>query len=410
MFGGGTATGRFVLGNKTIKRNEEVKNKDKYVVFESEIYDKIKENYWEVISDENLSNIYLLAIDKITNQSHSLKTHDKAGVELLMTQVLKDIQQDKKKEFSAVLGDMVLANLNPMGRSRLYSQKEEKSLSNTVNNVNPSENHLENLGVEKGASDTEIKKAYETKIKEATTTAEKTKIEKSYEVVKDTESRKVYEVSGVEPTIEYKLMTPEVFYMHLTKFSPTTMDEMMRVTAKVNKGTTLDTLILDMRGNIGGAIDGLPYFLGPFIGNDQYAYQFYHQGEKEDFKTKIGWQNSFVRYNKVVVLIDGESQSTAELMASVLKKYNVGILIGEKTKGWGTVEKVFPLDNQIADDEKFSLFLVHRVTLREDGQPVEGRGVEPNISIKDPDWKQQLMSKYNRADIVKAIEDIYKEK
>jgi len=70
---------------------------------------------------------------------------------------------------------------------------------------------------------------------------------------------------------------------------------------------------------------------------------------------------------------------------------------------------VFPIENQIADDEKFSLFLVHRVTLREDGQPIEGRGVEPNISIKDKNWKSQLMAKYNRNDIVKAIEEIYSE-
>jgi C-terminal processing protease CtpA/Prc len=148
--------------------------------------------------------------------------------------------------------------------------------------------------------------------------------------------------------------------------------------------------------------------LGPFIGQDSYAYQFYHQGDKVDFKTKTGWLNSMVRYKKVVVLIDENSQSTAEVTAAALKKYNVGAIVGTTTKGWGTVERVIPLDNQIAKDEKYSIFLVHHVTLRDDGMPIEGRGVDPQISIKDPNWKKELMERFNDAELVKAVEEIYK--
>jgi len=192
----------------------------------------------------------------------------------------------------------------------------------------------------------------------------------------------------------------------MKKFSPTTFDEMVRVFDKVKGKAGVNSLILDLSGNIGGAIDGLPYFLGPFIGNDQYAYQFLHQGEKQDFKTKIGWMDSLIQYKKVVVMADGQSQSTAELMASVLKKYNVGVLVGRKTKGWGTVERVFPLTTKIADNETYSVFLVHTLTLREDGLPVEGNGVEPHISLDDKTWKKQLMDRYNTQSIVDSIVDI----
>jgi carboxyl-terminal processing protease len=176
---------------------------------------------------------------------------------------------------------------------------------------------------------------------------------------------------------------------------------------KVNdKGPDLDILIFDLRGNIGGAIDQLPYFLGPFIGFDNYAYQFYQQGKKDDFKTTTGWLDSMVRYKKVVVLIDEKSQSTAEVTAAVLKKYNVGVLVGNTTKGWGTIEKVFPIDNQIKTDEKFSLFLVHHVTIGDEGQPIEGRGVAPNISIKDPNWKNELFRRFGSQEIVDQVATI----
>jgi len=393
------------LGIWKIKKAENI-ILDKYLAFSLEIYDQVQVNYWEKISDEQLSNVFLLAVNKLNGKTNTLTSKDKKGVEILINDL--ELGEEKKKEFFTTLGDMVLANLKPFGRSRLYAQKDEKALSNAVNNVEPGTDRFATLGIDKNADDKKIAEAYVEKNKEATTATQKAEVKKAYEVLKDEPARKVYAVSGAEPTIEYKLIDPQIFYVHLTKFSPTTLEEFARVTEKVDKGEVLDTLIFDLRGNIGGAIDGLPYFLGPFIGMDTYAYQFYHQGEREDFKTKIGWMKSLLRYNKVIILIDENSQSTAEVMAATLKKYNVGVVVGTTTKGWGTVEKVYSLKNQIADDETYSIFLVNRVTLRDDGQPIEGRGVDPQISTKDPNWKKELLKKYNYPGIVRAVEEIYK--
>jgi len=376
-------------------------SKDKYQDFVSEVYDKIQSNYWEKISDKDLSNLFLLAANKVSNKNLNLNSQDKKGVlELIKT-------METKENISGVV-DVIMANLQPFGRSRLYSLKEEKALTNTVNNVNPSSDLTKTLGVGKSATDKEVAIAYEKKIKEVKTPEQVAEVKQAYKVLKNEDSRKIYAISGVEPTIDYKLLSPSIYYVHMTKFSPTSLDEFVRVMDKVNgKGEELDTLIFDLRGNIGGAIDGLPYFLGPFIGIDNYAYQFYQQGKKEDFKTVTGWLNSMVRYKKVVILIDENSQSTAEVMAGVLKKYNVGVVVGNTTKGWGTVERVIAIDHQIATDEKFSLFLVHHITLRDDGLPIEGRGVDPMISIKNASWKKELLQRFNSPQIVKAVEDIY---
>jgi C-terminal processing protease CtpA/Prc len=398
-----------VLGVTKIKKPEVSENKDKYVAFSLEIYDKIKENYWEKISDDELSNIFLLSVDRIGGLTHSLKSKDRVGVEKLIEEVNKDVPADKKKEFFATVGDFVLANLKPLERSRLYSQKDEISLNNTVNNINEGANHFESLGVSKSAGNEEIKKAFDKKIVEATTEAKKTEITKAYEVLKDEENRKIYDVSGAEPTIEYKLLTSNIFYVHLTKFSPNSLDEFVRVMNKTDSLKTVpNSLIFDLRDNIGGAIDQLPYFLGPFIGADNYAYQFYRQGEKEDFKTRTGWLNSLVKFKKVVILVNENSQSSAEVMAGVLKKYNVGLVVGKTTRGWGTVERVVPMETIIDEKEKFSLFLVHRVTLRDDGQPIEGRGVDPTIFITDPNWKKEFLSYYNNPELVEEVGKLVK--
>ena len=387
--------------------------KDEYVAFLSEVYDVIKTNYWDKITDEQLINIFVLGTEKLSGKPQIDKPKDKAGLYEMIAAVLNEAgDEQKKKDYTVQLADIALANLQPFGRSRLYSQKQEVDLKNRVENINPQINQYDILETNKEATTEELKKAFEEKsseLKKDTSPEAKDKlaqVSKAFEILSDEKNRQIYDQSGVEPTMEYKLLRPDIFYIHLNKFSPTTIEELVRVTGKVDKGESLNILIFDLRDNVGGAIDGLPYFLGPFIGIDQYAFQFYHQGEKEDFKTKIGWLPSLVRYKKVIVLINDQTQSSAEVMAATIKKYNVGILVGTTTKGWGTVERVFEIEKQINPEEKYSVFLVHRLTLREDGQPIEGRGVEPVININSPDWQKQLYAYFHYPELAQAIKEV----
>jgi len=412
-----STAGIFYFKSKKPKNNTEQsssrKIKDKYVAFLFEVYDTIQQNYWDKITDEQLVSLYVLGTEKLTEKKQEIRAKDQKSLEKLLSDKIKEInEEEKKKEFTVTLADIVLANLQPFGRSRLYSQKEEVDLKNRVENINPQTDQYGILGTKKDASPEELKKAFEQKdieLKEDTSPEAKDKlaaVNKAYEILSDEKNRAIYNQSGAEPTMEYKLLSPQIFYLHIKQFSPTTIEELLSVTQKVDKGETLNTLILDLRDNVGGAIDGLPYFLGPFIGNDQYAYQFFHQEVREDFKTKIGWLPTLIRYKKVVVLINENTQSSAEVMAAVLKKYNVGVLVGITTKGWGTVEKVFNLNGQFDPNAKYSAFLVHSLTLRDDNQPIEGKGVEPNINIKNKGWEDELTKQFSFPVLTQKVSEI----
>ena len=387
---------------------------DSYTVFIGEVYDTIKTNYWEKITDEQLTNIFVLALEKVSSSVlPEPKPKDlKSFQNVFESALIKQDSNDKKEEFLVQISDMVLANLQPFGRSRLYSQKQETDLKNKVENRNPEADQYQILGVDKAASADDINKTYAQKTRElkndqSPEAGQKlAALNQAYKTLSDADARKNYDASGVEPTMESRLITPEIFYVKMSVFSPTMVEELLRVTTKVDKGDQLHALILDLRGNVGGLIDGLPYFLGPFIGPDQYAYQFFHQGEKKDFKTVVGWLPSMIRYKKVVILIDQNSQSSAEVMAATLKKYNVGVTVGTTTKGWGTVEKVFELKNQVSEKNKYSVFLAHSLTLRDDGQPIESKGVDPAVSIKDKNWEQQLYRYYSYQPLVEAVKQV----
>ncbi|NCP17227.1 DnaJ domain-containing protein [Candidatus Kuenenbacteria bacterium] len=413
-------------GDKTAQNISLPTEKDIYLTFLDEIYGKIKTNYWKKITDAELTNLYRLALEKITNQPQTLLLNNQTGLDALLKKIMAEMDDSQKKEFGLNLATLVLTNLEPFGRGGLFSEKQTQELENTVQNIDPAVDLYQVLGIGREATEQQITENYQQKsqplkniaVDENKTAEEKqaaqeelTLLDRAYTTLKDQVNRQTYNQAGIETSVISKLISPGIFYIHLKKMSPTSFDEFQRAAdAMADQPASLNTLILDLRGNIGGSVDLMQWFLGPFIGPGNLAYEFFHQEEYQPFKTQFGWLASLVRYKKVVILIDAQVQSSAEVMAAALKKYNVGVLIGGKTKGWGTIEKIFPLDNQIDPAQKYSMFLAHSLTLREDNQPIESRGVDPTININDPDWDKQLLAYFNYPELVSAVKKIWNEK
>lgn len=351
IFSIGAAVGfaYFTKTQRLTQSTQEEKNTPK--AFLEESYDKIKNNFWDNISDAQLIELFKLAAEKNGSKPLSFKIESKEKLISEILSVQNDMSDEQKKKFIPTTLGTVLASLNPTGRSGLYTQKQEEQLKNLVENRNP-------------------------------------------------------ETGKVEPTIFSKIVIPGILYVQFKKFSPTSLDEFQKVFETYKDDTNLYGLILDLRGNIGGAIDGTAYFLGFFLGKNQYAYDFYKKGEYLPFKTPTDKLPSISKYKQVVLLVDNNTQSSAEMMAASLKKYHVGVVVGVPTKGWGTVERVFPLDNQISSEEKYSMLLVHSITLRDDNQPIEGRGVEPDINIKDANWEQQLFGYFRNPQLTTTVKQV----
>ncbi len=410
LLGAGFGYSLFVNTKSVSVFKTEEKNTSK--AFLSESYDKIKDNFWDNLTDAALIDLFRLSAEKngAGPLPPKIENKDKLITEILSAQNNLPAHQ-KEKFLPNVLGS-VLASLNPVGRSGLYTTKQEEQLKNTVENINPEKDLYKDLGLSRAASESAIKQAYLEKseeLKKQNTPEAKAEL-KSLTYAKDTltakETKERYDAKGIEPTIFSKIILPSVLYVQFKKFSPASLDEFVKVFETYKDNASLTSLIFDLRGNIGGAIDAAAYFLGYFIGKNQYAFDFYKKGEYLPFKTPTEKLPSVTKFKQMVVLVDNSTQSSAELMAVTFKKYHVGVVLGIPTKGWGTVERVFPLENQISKEEKYSIFLVHSITLRDDNQPIEGRGVEPDINIKDPNWQQSLFSYFRNPQLINAVTSI----
>lgn len=422
LLGSATFIGVKIYREKLLKKQQahlqavKAEVKDVYADFAAEVYDTITQNYWEKITDQDLSNLFLLASQKVASTTPlTLASPNKTGVEKLVIVATNGKTADEKKDIVSNIADVVLANLKPFGRSRLYTQKEETILQNEVNNVDTSKNMYEILEVSKTATQAEIDKGYKTqKNKFAGQNTAKAKeqlalVERAYETLKTPVRRQIYDQTGSEPSVLYKKLSADTFYVKFVRFTPTLIPEFQAAAKTVdNEPQTLHTLILDLRDNIGGAIDQLPYLLGPFVGQGQYAFSFFHQGEYTPYQTATGFIPELVRYKRVIVLINGQTQSSAEVMAGTLKKFNVGILVGSPTRGWGTIERVFPLKTVLDPKQSFSAFLVHTLTLADDNQPIEGRGVIPQINISNKNWQTELNAYYNDPGLAAEVKSLFK--
>ncbi|MFH1112116.1 MAG: S41 family peptidase [Patescibacteria group bacterium] len=385
-----------------------------YIGFLLDIFDQIKGNFWDKISDEQLTNLYKLGSEKLTGRAQAIKNNNRRGLQNMLEDIIPALDQVKQKEFTTTLADIVLANLTPANRSRLYTTKKQQDLRNKVNSTDPATNLYNILGIEKITSSDEIKKVYEEKLTElqADPSPEaKDKlaaINRAYQTLGSNEARQIYDQSGVEPTIVPKIFEPDILYLKIKQISPSTVDEWQKVINQMNAQPNLTSLILDLRGNFGGAVDTIPYFMGFFIGSNQYAVDYFIKGESQPIKTKIGRLETLTRYKKMVVLIDNKTESSAEIWAAALKKYNIGVVMGETTAGRGTIENFFPIKTEIDPNETYSALIVRAVALRDDGQPIEGRGVEPTIKLSDATWPEQLMSYFNYPNLVEAVKQIVK--
>ncbi|MBN2016244.1 S41 family peptidase [Candidatus Dojkabacteria bacterium] len=97
-------------------------------------------------------------------------------------------------------------------------------------------------------------------------------------------------------------------------------------------------LIIDIRGNGGGYLDGAPYLAGEFL--DKGEVVLYVQDREKNLDAKAVSRDGKFKKIPVVILVDSGTASSAEIFAGALQYYKRATIIGERTYGKGTAQDV----------------------------------------------------------------------
>jgi len=134
------------------------------------------------------------------------------------------------------------------------------------------------------------------------------------------------------------LIRPGVGYLHITGFNETTEKEVQDALDQLGD---LKGLVLDLRGNPGGLLSEGVGVADKFLRKGQLIVS--HHGRSSPEKRYVATHGDGGKEYPLVVLVNRNTASAAEILAGAIQDHDRGLIAGETTFGKGLVQTVYPL-------------------------------------------------------------------
>jgi carboxyl-terminal processing protease len=174
------------------------------------------------------------------------------------------------------------------------------------------------------------------------------------------------------PSVTWRLITetPEIGYVQIQLFTGRTPEELdVAINDLSDQGAS--QLILDLRNNAGGLLQESVEVASRFLEDGIVLYERTLTGERP-MNVVPGETQTQV---PLVILVNQQTASAAELVAGALRDRGRAILIGQRTYGKGTVQQIFRLS------DSSSLHITSAEWLTPDRIALEGTGLIPDIEM-----------------------------
>lgn len=168
-------------------------------------------------------------------------------------------------------------------------------------------------------------------------------------------------------SVELTQVTSSVALLEIASFISGTAIEVSRVLQSANYASGV---IIDLRNNSGGLLQEAVDVAELFIGNGIIVSYKVNESEKVFRAT-----NSNPIKVPVVVIINRNTASSAEILAGAFQDRNRGVVIGERSYGKGSVQELISLDDGSKLELTVALFLTPS------GRIIEEVGITPDLAV-----------------------------
>jgi len=197
-----------------------------------------------------------------------------------------------------------------------------------------------------------------------------------------------------------RIAAPGVGYVRIAAIGPKTAAQVKSEVANLQKaGAT--KLIVDVRRATGTPLDSGLNVARLFVGKGTLAQREARGAEKEVITADAG---DGAVTAPTSVLIDTGTTGAAELFASALAGNARATLVGERTIGRAAVQKLIKLP------DGSGLWLSTTKYLTPSGTPLHGKGLEPSVTVDEPDVEFGQPAPTTDPVLDKAIEGLTQKK
>lgn len=147
----------------------------------------------------------------------------------------------------------------------------------------------------------------------------------------------------------------------------------------MGKAKGFKTLIIDLRGNGGGYVDTLSRLVGYFFDHEVKIADLKGRKEMKPQLAKTRGANGFK--GELLVLVDSESASAAELFARVVQLEKRGKVIGDRTSGSVMTSMHYDHQSGVGTVLYFGNSITIADVIMADGKSLEKVGVTPDVQM-----------------------------
>jgi carboxyl-terminal processing protease len=176
------------------------------------------------------------------------------------------------------------------------------------------------------------------------------------------------------PSVSARILadTPTIGYIQLTRFSGESSNEVAQAISSLQEQGA-ETLILDLRQNGGGLLDAAVDISDHFLTDGPILYQLSKAADEQAFMAD---SEAIAGDMPLVILVDGGTASSSEIVAGALQDRDRAILIGTRTFGKGSVQLVYDLT------DGSSIHVTSARWFTPDHHQIDQQGLGPDIVVE----------------------------
>jgi len=173
----------------------------------------------------------------------------------------------------------------------------------------------------------------------------------------------------------------------------------------------IDSIILDLRDNLGGLLDAAVNIVDEFVEAGTVVYTKGRRQKRRDFSANEN--GSYLRgRGHVVVLVNGNSASAAEIVSGALQCLGRAVVVGERSYGKGSVQNLM----RVMGDEAL-LKLTTAYYYLQNGRLLHRKldsrdwGINPGIKVSlSMEKRSTVLRLHNKAGLLKEFDAVVRKK